>query len=132
MESWPCIGSGDSGDDDVDQHSGMNAIFCFPALTAEFDCQALLSLGCSKHSLLVSFHNVNAGNFSSILYKEEEEFIFGSLINTTNDTPGSLHEKPFVSTELTQHQFGQCALLVGAALENFPARKQKKVWFHVC
>ncbi len=105
------ISAGDSRDDEDDRRSGMNARFCFPELVAEFDCQALLSLGRSKYSPPASFDNVDAGNFSSILYKEEEEFNFGSSIDTSSDTPGYLHEKPFFLTELTQHQFGQCALL---------------------
>ena len=102
---------GDGGVDEADRRSGVNARFCFPELVAEFDCQALLSLGSSKYSPPALFNNVDAGNFSSILYKEEEEFNFGSSIDTSNDTPGYLHEKPFVLTELTRHQFGQCAML---------------------
>ena len=103
---------GDGGDDEADRRSGMDARFCFPELVSEFDCQALLSLGSSKYLPPASFDNVDAGNFSSILYKEEEEFNFGgSSIDASNDTPGYLHEKPFVLTELTQHQFGQCSLL---------------------
>ena len=105
------ISAEDSGDDEVDRRSGMNARFCFPELVAEFDCQALLSLGSSKYSPPASFDNVDSGNVSSILYKEEEGFNFGASSDTTNDTPRYLHEKPFVLTELTQHQFGQCALL---------------------
>ena len=90
----------------------MNAKFCFPELVAEFDCQALLSLGSSEYAPPASFDNGDIiGNFSSILYKEEEGYNFGSSIDASNDTPAYLHEKPLVLTELTQHQFGQCVLL---------------------
>jgi hypothetical protein len=105
-------GGGDGGGGEDRRSSGMNARFCFPELVAEFDCQALLSLGSSEYAPPASFDNGDMiGNFSSILYKEEEGYNVGSSIDASNATPAYLHEKPLVLTELTRHQFGQCVLL---------------------
>ena len=106
------IGANDDGEA---RRSGMDARFCFPELVAEFDCHSLLSLGKSMYAPPpVSFDNEDdAGNFSSILYKDEgEDDNFGPSIDVTSDeTPAYLHEKPHVVTELTRQQFGQCVLL---------------------
>jgi hypothetical protein len=94
-----------------DQCSGnnMDARFCFPELVAEFDCQALLALCSSIFVPPVSLDDT--GKFVSILYKEEIEIDIGSTNDTFSVTPAWLYEQPFVLTELTQQQFGQCVLL---------------------
>ncbi|KAL3812082.1 hypothetical protein ACHAXA_002779 [Cyclostephanos tholiformis] len=105
--------AGNDGEDGEDRRSGMNARFCFPELVAEFDCHSLLSLGSSVYAPPASFDNdSDAGNVSSILYKEEGgDYTHGPSIDTSDDTPKYLHEKPYVVTDLTRQQFGQCVLL---------------------
>jgi len=92
-----------------DQFSGVDARFCFPEIVAEMDCQKILTLGSSEFAPPTC--NNGRANISSILYKEEE-YDFGSSANASNnDIPEYLYERPFVLTELSRQQFGQCVLL---------------------
>jgi len=97
--------------------SGMDARFCFPEIVAEMDCTKLVDLSSSEFS---PHARGRSNHVTSILYKEESHH-FGSSANASADVPEYLYERPIVLTELTQQQFGQCALLgllnlVGVAL----------------
>ncbi len=94
------------------QSSGIDAEFCFPELVAEFDNQVPLKFSCCYLAPPSTIENENALRIFSILYKEDEEYnVVDSSINITADTPTYLYEQPFVLTELTREQFGQCVLL---------------------
>ena len=98
-----------------DRGSGncMEARFCFPELMSEMkhDINAtahkLFSLGSSEFA-----HSSSDMNVSSVLYKEDEDTISNSITSSSSDgTPLYLCERPFVLTELSRQQFGQCLLL---------------------
>jgi hypothetical protein len=93
------------------QSTGIDATFCFPELVAESDSRVPLNLGWSDFAP-PSMLDDSSIRPSSILYKEDDEYIFDSSVdNATADIPTYLYEKPFVLTELTRQQFGQCVLL---------------------
>jgi len=98
--------SGSSGD-------CMEARFCFPELMAEMThdinatTQKLFSLGSSEFAPSSS-SDMNP----SVLYKEDEDtssFITSS--SSSDGIPLYLYERPFVLTQLSRQQFGQCVLL---------------------
>ena len=98
----------------------IDARFCFPQIIAEMDCQKLLSMGSSEFAP-PTFESES--NISSILYKEEVND-FGSSDNASNDMASEyLYEQPFVLTELSRQQFGQCVML---GLLNFVGI----IWIH--
>ena len=102
-------------------NSGIDARFCFPEIIAEMDCQKLLSMGSSEFAP-PTFESES--NISSILYKEEVHDFGSSPDNTSNDMASEyLYERPFVLTELSRQQFGQCVML---GLLNFVGI----VWIH--
>lgn len=92
--------------------SNMDARFCFPELMAEMNhdinatTQRLFSLGSSEFAGSSSDMNI-----SSILYKEEEDTNYSIASSSSNGTPLFLYERPFVLTELSRQQFGQCVFL---------------------
>ncbi|KAL7436358.1 hypothetical protein ACHAXH_007596 [Discostella pseudostelligera] len=96
----------------VEQSTGIDAKFCFPEVVAELDSRMLLTLETSAFAPPSMLNNDNSTNISSILYKEDAEYYnFGSSVNATDDSPIYLYEQPFVLTELTRQQFGQCVVL---------------------
>lgn len=94
---------------DTGSGSCMEARFCFPELMAEMDhefSQSLFSLGSSEFAPSSSNTKV-----SSILYKEDEDAFISMTSSSSDGIPLYLYERPFVLTELSRHQFGQCFLL---------------------
>ena len=95
---------------DSESSSGIDARFCFPELVSEMDYSKLLTIGSSEFAP-PSQHSIdNRANISSILYKEDREFDFGSS-DASNGTPEYLYEQPLMLTQLSRTQFGQCVLL---------------------
>lgn len=88
---------------------GIDARFCFPELVAEMDYSKLLAIGSSEYAPPTQHAVGNRANISSILYKEDREFDFGS--SESNGTPEYLYEQPLMLTQLSRTQFGQCVLL---------------------
>ncbi|KAL7538106.1 hypothetical protein ACHAXR_008293 [Thalassiosira sp. AJA248-18] len=105
-----CVSETTGGDQNV---NGMDARFCFPEIVAEMDCQKLLTLGSSEFAPpTISTNDSRSTMISSILYKDDEDYNnFGSSDNSSSDIPDYLYERPFVLTQLSRQQFGQCALL---------------------
>ena len=97
---------------DSESSSGIDARFCFPELVSEMDYSKLLTIGSSEYAP-PSQHSIDnrANIVSSILYKEDREFDFGSSDNASNGTPEYLYEKPLMLSHLSREQFGQCVLL---------------------
>lgn len=95
-----------------DRFSGMDARFCFPEIVAEMDCSRLLTLGSSDFAPPES-RDENGAGISSILYREDDEYGFGSSTGgaSGDGVPEYLHERPHFLTRLSRQQFGQCALL---------------------
>lgn len=98
---------------DCDSGNGndcMQARFCFPELMAEMNhdinstAQKLFSLGSSEFA-------ASSSNMSSILYKEDEDNSYSIASSSSEGTPLYLCERPFVLTELSRQQFGQCVFL---------------------
>ena len=101
---------------DENDNSGMDARFCFPEIMAEMDydihatSQKFLSMGSSEFAP----PSISNASVTSILYKEEEEDAFDATTassTSSNGIPQYLHEQPFVLTELSRQQFGQCVFL---------------------
>lgn len=98
--------------DNEERSTIIDAKFCFPEVVAELDSRMLLNLESSAFAPPSMLNNDNSTNISSILYKEDAEYYnFGSSVNATDDSPIYLYEQPFVLTELTRQQFGQCVVL---------------------
>ena len=98
---------------DCDSGNGnncMQARFCFPELMAEMNhdinatTQKLFSLGSSEFA-------ASSSDISSILYKEDEDTSYSIASSSSDGTPSYLYERPFVLTELSRQQFGQCVFL---------------------
>ena len=99
-------------DNGSDNSNCMDARFCFPELMAEMDhdmnstSQKLFSLGSSEFA-----PSSLDTNISSILYKEDEDTPMPTASSASDGIPLYLFERPFVLTELSRQQFGQCAIL---------------------
>jgi hypothetical protein len=90
----------------------MEARFCFPELMAEMNhdinatTQKLFSLGSSE------FAPSSSDIYVSVLYNEDDADSSSSTISSSSGgIPLYLYERPFVLTELSRQQFGQCVLL---------------------
>jgi len=98
--------------DDGGGSLGLNARFCFPELMAEMEydlnsaSRNFLTISTSEYAP-PSSTNTNY-SIGSILYKEEDEV---GTVDFSCDIPRYLYERPFVLTQLTRRQFGQCMLL---------------------
>ncbi|KAL7465785.1 hypothetical protein ACHAXS_006103 [Conticribra weissflogii] len=97
---------------DDSQSSGLNARFCFPELMAEIEFD-LNSASRQFHTFSTSDYappsssNANS-SFTSILYNEAGQ---DETVHSSGDVPRYLYERPFVLTQLTRRQFGQCIVL---------------------
>lgn len=96
---------------DSESSGGIDARFCFPELVSEMDYTKLLTIGSSRFAPPSQHAIENRANVSSILYREDREFDFGSSENASNGTPEYLYEQPLMLTQLSRTQFGQCVLL---------------------
>lgn len=103
--------------DNETSSSGIDSRFCFPEIMAEMDydihttSQKILSLGSSEFA--PPSLDIN-NTFASVLFKIDDDVDnLGemTLTTTSGETPRYFYERPFVLTELSQQQFGQCALL---------------------
>ena len=95
---------------DCDSGSIMEARFCFPELMAEMNhdisaaSQKVFSLGSSEFA-------PSGKSMSSILYKEDGDTSYSVTSSSPDGIPLYLYERPFVLTQLSRQQFGQCVLL---------------------
>ena len=96
---------------DSESSGGIDARFCFPELVSEMNYSKLLAIGSSEFAPPSQHSIENRANISSILYKEDQEYDFGSSDNASNGTPEYLYEQPLMLTQLSRTQFGQCVLL---------------------